>query len=168
MRCSVARSSDFSHKLRRRLRSNIIRASETLCWLWRGSRQTGGYGQISIAGQRWLAHRAAWRAWRGEIPHGLNVLHICDNRRCINPKHLFLGTARDNYLDAVQKGRMRAVLDPRHTRKPRHNKLTDAQVSEIRRWRAHRMPLRQIAERYGISITHVHQIATYKRKAHVL
>src|ERR1700757_1576049 len=78
----------------------------TGCWTWMGARQSGGYGQIQIAGKSWLAHRASWTTFRGQIPQGLNVLHHCDNRICVNPPHLFIGTQRDNWQDALEKGRI--------------------------------------------------------------
>lgn len=76
------------------------------CWEWRGSQYANnGYGQIRYKYQAVLVHRFSWSMLRGEIPEGLCVLHRCDNRPCVNPEHLFLGTYLDNARDMSQKGR---------------------------------------------------------------
>ncbi len=75
------------------------------CWNWKYSITTGGYGQFSIGGHPNYCHRYAYRLEYGEIPDGLSVLHKCDNRKCCNPKHLFLGTQKDNLEDMRRKGR---------------------------------------------------------------
>lgn len=81
------------------------------CWLWNGQIGKRGYGMIGVPkryGPRiQYAHRVSWRLHRGEIPDGLSVLHRCDNPKCVNPDHLFLGTAGDNIRDCVAKGRQR-------------------------------------------------------------
>ncbi len=81
-------------------------ASENGCWEWTSTLQKTGYGKI----QDWLhksrlAHRAIYALAVAPIPVGMYVLHSCDNRRCINPEHLWLGTHADNQKDKVQKGR---------------------------------------------------------------
>lgn len=76
------------------------------CWVWTGTRWTNGYGQISLDNKHVLTHRLAWRLTYGEIPDGLWVLHRCDNRPCVRPNHLFLGTCSDNQRDAAAKGRL--------------------------------------------------------------
>lgn len=76
------------------------------CWEWSGSRNHQSYGNLMINYKNWRTHRLAWILWNGEIPDGLMVLHQCDNPPCCNPDHLFLGSAKDNALDAYAKGRM--------------------------------------------------------------
>lgn len=83
-----------------------VNKTEGGCWEWTGSLQTQGYGNIEIKGKRLLPHRIAYVLHKGEIPQGLSVCHHCDNPKCCNPEHLFLGTAADNMNDASQKGRM--------------------------------------------------------------
>jgi hypothetical protein len=92
---------------------------DTGCWNWTGPPTDNGYGMISGAiggkryvpkGGRMLAHRVSWIIHNGEIPpgdgaHGTVVMHTCDNRLCVNPKHLRLGTQADNVYDMIDKGR---------------------------------------------------------------
>lgn len=71
------------------------------CWEWCGGKTSLGYGMY-VTG---MAHREAYRLVKGEIPDGLHVCHTCDNPGCVNPGHLFLGTAQDNARDKVYKNR---------------------------------------------------------------
>jgi len=77
------------------------------CHLWLGA-LTNGYGKINVDGRMYRAHRVAWELAHGPIPDGYFICHNCpggDNRRCVNPAHLYLGTPTDNARDTVLKGR---------------------------------------------------------------
>ena len=132
------------------------------CWEWTGSRKPSGYGGFALRGQWEAAHRASWKIHRGDIPDGLHVLHRCDNRRCVNPSHLFLGTHEDNMADCVAKGRT-----VRGERKP-SAKLTEDDVRAIRSayvpWKN---GVYRLAAEYGVSPGTVTAIVKRRKWAHV-
>lgn len=76
----------------------------TQCWIWTAFKEKG-YGQFGYEGKVWKAHRMSWLMTNGPISDGLCVLHTCDNRSCVNPDHLFLGTYDDNNKDRSDKNR---------------------------------------------------------------
>lgn len=77
------------------------------CWNWTSNLDSRGYGQIRRQRKTFHAHRFSWQLHKSEIPDGLCVLHRCDNPRCVNPEHLWLGTLSDNTQDMIAKGRSR-------------------------------------------------------------
>lgn len=136
------------------------------CWLWFGSHNGKGYGQLHVStpeAQRGpdgrsgrkivLAHRLSWELANGPIPDGMEVCHNCpegDNPRCVNPAHLFLGTHNDNMKDAGFKGQM-----PRGVRRPTA-KLTDDLVRAIRhRYTAGGITQQALADEIGVSISQI-------------
>lgn len=85
-----------------------IGAAQNDCWEWRGTLDTGGYGAIRRTGRyngKMKASRYSWELHYGAIPDGKHILHKCDNRCCVRPDHLFVGTHTDNMRDMTAKGR---------------------------------------------------------------
>lgn len=76
------------------------------CWPWVGSKGKAGYGQLTVKGKHYHAHRLAFELLVGPIEHR-DVCHSCDNRECVNPKHLFNASHSENMKDAVTKGRVK-------------------------------------------------------------
>jgi hypothetical protein len=121
----------FTHAtLADRLWNQVVKGQEPDdCWIWIGPVNAKGYGSISLGNRqralgtrgnkRFYSHRLAYELTTGSIPDGMFVCHKCDNPRCCNPAHLFLGTPNDNVQDMISKGR-------------KTRKLTEEQVRNIR------------------------------------
>ena len=110
--CSVkCRAKSREMPILERLYGKISIDSSTLCWLWKGSLNSG-YGRIRYNKKLIYVHIISWEHFYGEVPKGLCVLHKCDVRNCINPDHLFLGTHEDNNIDCMKKGRGVTKLKP--------------------------------------------------------
>ena len=108
------------------------------CWEWSGYSNGNGYGILSVnsrsEGIRYniYAHRLSWEIYKGHIPEGMWVLHKCDNPACTNPKHLFLGTNKDNMEDCSRKGRQNGRAKARPGILNGNVCLTEKQVREIK------------------------------------
>lgn len=114
------------------------------CLLWCGAIVPGGYGTLSCKSVTYYTHHAAWIAANGPIPKGLWVLHKCDVRRCVNAKHLYLGTVQDNSNDMVARHRQNPPLGER-------NGLSKLRADQIEPIRADPRSHRAIALDYGVS-----------------
>lgn len=117
------------------------------CWIWSGLTNIAGYGRLYFEGKDYVAHRASYETWVGEVPEGLIVRHRCDSPGCMNPKHLVPGSYQDNHDDMVSRGRER-FADPEDFP---HSKLDWGKVDEIRNLRAEGKTLEQIASRYSVN-----------------
>ena len=108
----------------------LFRKTERLpwsgCWIWMGTTLPHGYGTITLDKRKRYTHRVAWECSNGPIPDGLRVCHRCDTPQCVNPAHLFIGTAKDNTQDSVAKGRMP------HGERHYGSLFTDADIRNIR------------------------------------
>lgn len=133
------------------------------CWEWQGANNGKGYSQFWYDGRLMLTHRLAymWGHDLESIPTELLVCHHCDNPRCVNPSHLFLGTHIDNMADAVAKGRMPGGV--RH----RDAKLTDAQIPLIRQQLAAGQSTYRLAKQFGVSQWAIHAIKRNQAWRHV-
>ena len=134
------------------------------CWPWMGGTYRGGYGAFGVrAGETRHAHRVAWELANGPIPSGFFVCHHCDNRLCVNPSHLFLGTVQDNASDCRSKNRNWVAYGDRCGKA----KLTKEQVSEIRRlYATGRYQQKDLAPMFDVDRTTIHRIVRQKRWNH--
>ena len=122
------------------------------CWNWQASTTRGGYGQFKLNGKMWKAHRFSWTLHNGQIPDALFVCHTCDNPKCVNPKHLFLGTPQDNMTDKKNKGRAPSRAENGNA------KLTEGCVDRIRDMIRIGVSMRKIAEHFGVGATQIRRI----------
>lgn len=135
------------------------------CWLWTAGtiKGYGAFGMKKRGSWGWTAaHRIAYLLEYGEIPNGLFVCHRCDNRRCVNPKHLFVGTPKDNSQDALKKSRLKSGWHLRGADKGERNpraKLTRKDVDTIRsRYAAGDVTQKSLAKEFGVVRSHIGQI----------
>jgi hypothetical protein len=126
------------------------------CWIWQGSKTGKGYGSIYRDGRRVMAHRAAWEMVHGPIPANLCICHHCDTPACVNPAHLFLGTAKDNVQDCIAKGRF--SYNVQHGPANGKARLTSADVTAIRT-DINNVSIKTLARRYGVSVATIYDIA---------
>ena len=136
---------------------------ETACWTWTGAKSAGkGYGFASWNGKNRLAHRLSYELANGSFDGDLQVLHSCDNRSCVNPRHLSLGTHQDNMDDRNQKGRNRPVRGEYHYL----HKLTDDEIDTLRaKYKNGIADQAQLATEYGISQSQVSRLINQRRRA---
>lgn len=143
--------------MRMSLEQRLIRrrmVTPTGCWEWTGGLQPSGYGQLVISivpkqPQTVYAHRLAYETWVGPIPDGKNVCHRCDNRLCINPEHLFVGTDADNVADKLAKDRQP------HGDGHCNAVLTTDIVDQLR---SGQLSIKQAAADLGLSESHLYRV----------
>lgn len=129
---------------------NVCPEALSGCWLWMLSDNGHGYGTLYICGKPVKAHRHSYALAYGPIPTGMMVCHRCDVRRCCNPRHLFLGTAKDNAQDTSRKGR----TGPRPQRK-----LHDGVVGAVLEMLDAGTSFNKIGRRFGVGHTAISSIA---------
>jgi hypothetical protein len=127
---------------------------ESGCHEWRSTLHRDGYGKFWFEGGQIPAHRMAYLLYRGEVPEGSWVLHTCDNRKCVNPDHLYLGDAKQNTKDRIERF-------PRWN----HQSLSFDDVTKIReRYRHEDISQQALADEYGVCQTQISKIVLNQQR----
>lgn len=130
---------------------NVIK-TESGCWEWQGAFIDSGYGVTQYHNKRYLVHRLLYTLMKEPISDGLLACHTCDNRKCCNPEHIFLGTHKDNSLDAINKNRLYG----------RGRKITDEQVLEVINYSNQGYKQKEIAAIYNVDQSLISKIIKKK------
>lgn len=145
------------------------------CWEWVGYTHHTGYGVIKLNKKSIRVHRVSFTLAYGNIPEGQHICHHCDNTKCVNPAHLFAGSAKDNMVDMTTKGRHCNSKGELHGL----SVLTEAQVIEIRRLYAstktaaykrvdpNRYTHKRLALLFGVNIRTIGKIITRQYWSHI-
>jgi hypothetical protein len=154
--------------------SQVVK-KENGCWEWIGRTNYAGYGIFFTNRKNYRAHRLTWEEFRGAIPPKLLVCHHCDNRRCVNPDHLFLGTDKQNMQDCARKGRFAAQRKiPDYMAKINvagekngQARLTEAKVREIRALYGAGAKMVDLAKLYGVGASTIERVVKRQGWKHV-
>ena len=172
---------DEKEALKERLLSNIkIERCQyehlSDCWSWKGFLNFDGYGNISVKNKARRAHRASFELFRHKIPEGMIVCHKCDNAKCINPDHLFVGTQADNMADRKAKGKYasgekhRLRMFPEKIKRGEETnfaRLTECDVLEIRKLRELGVSCIELASRFGVVVGTIRFICNRQTWVHI-
>ena len=133
--------------------NKVNKNTNSFCWEWLGHIDTHGYGQFWSKGKKIKAHRFSYNLFKGSIQNKFLVCHTCDNRKCLNPDHLWLGTHKDNSKDCVAKGR-----HPWKNQSPRFYKFTEDQINLIREQQLLGKSYTVLAAEFNTCISNIHYI----------
>jgi transposase len=133
----------------------VNRIGDGECWEWLGYVGTDGYGQFNFRGKIERAHRVSYILTINKIEDGKYILHTCDNRKCVNPSHLYQGTAKDNVRDMMNRNKSAPQF--------RFRKLTKEQVLSIRKeYSTGLTSYPKLARKYDVSISTISDIVNRK------
>lgn len=133
------------------------------CWEWKNGKDKDGYGKVCINYKHTRSHRVAYTLTYGKIEGGLWVLHKCDNPPCCNPRHLFLGTPKDNAVDRALKGHNKE----QEGKKNKMSKLEDTKIVEIRKLVKNGLSTYKVGKMFGVSQQTISSICCYKLWKHI-
>lgn len=153
---------DYKEVLKERLLKNIL-INENGCWVWQKSKHRQGYGNVAFKRKCRLAHRVSWEIFKGNLDKDILVCHKCDNPPCINPDHLFLGTDRDNSLDAFAKGRIQRYKGSDHY----YSKLNDENVIAIRNMRKKGKTQEYLSKVFSVNISTIKDVLSRRSWMHL-
>ncbi len=144
-----------------RFYSNIIINQNNSCLEWMGTLKNNGYGQFKKLNKKWFhAHRLSYELFIGQIPEDICVLHKCDNRKCVNPEHLWLGTKKDNTQDMIKKNRK--IIIPLKGERNGRAKLKENDIILIRKLYSEEMNCTQLSKIYNVAISTIDRIVRNK------
>lgn len=150
-------------KLIQRIEDRIFYSPDG-CWYWIGALWShSGRGRIQVWGKSRIAYRVIYQLQKGSIPEGKMLCHRCDNPVCVNPDHLFVGTAKDNFDDFINKGKIRPVF---RGEKNGSAKLSDKDVLEIRSLRGKCTNV-ELAKRFKTNDSHISMIQRRQLWTHI-
>lgn len=152
--------------IQERFWSKVSKISDDNCWLWLGDKISNGYGRFSLKNKKYLAHRFAFSLDNNIPINNIDcfICHTCDNRLCVNPRHLFKGTNSDNMVDMYRKGRGNDNKGEKHGA----SKLTDAEVLKIRQLCITGISQQKIASMYNVSQSLITNIKLNKTWKHLV
>ena len=129
---------------------SVKKEKQNRCWNWLGMKNTKGYGKLKIGTKNISVHRFSYELHKGKIPEYLLVCHSCDNRLCVNPKHLWSGTNDENMKDMVNKKRSSHKIGEINERA----KLNWKKVEKIRKlYKTGKYTQKEIGRKYGVTDT---------------
>lgn len=153
--------------LEERFWSKVDVRGDDECWVWKAGSVRGGYGGFRTAqkgvGSKTTAHKFSYELVKGKVPSGLMVCHTCDNVKCCNPNHLYVGTQKDNMKDRTERGRASSRKGSCNGRA----RLTAEQVSVIKRKLLQGVSLQELSFEYKVSVPTIWQIRRGKNWSEV-
>jgi predicted DNA-binding protein YlxM (UPF0122 family) len=163
MKFNLDNYSEYRDLLTSRFHERYKINEETNCWEWTHGKTKSGYGRFSLNGQMIRAHRFSYHIYNEIDPGRFECCHHCDNKICVNPQHLFLGTAKDNALDRENKKR-----HPHPSgENSKSSKLTNEQVLEIKKMLLNGVTLPEIEKLFSVTNSTVSAIKMGDRWSHV-
>lgn len=156
---------EFPPGLTERFWAKVCIGPKDECWEWTASRLKNGYGHIGVGGKTEYAHRLSYKIHKGSVPAGLDVCHSCDNRACVNPDHLWIGTRAENMADCATKGRARG---PNYKgSEVGTSKLVEMDVVLIKAALLKGASPSDLGRKYGVSRSAISMIKRGKSWAHI-
>ena len=142
----------------------VSKGEDTECWEWNAALNSGGYGAF-FTGYEWIgerrAHRISYTLEHGTIPEGMFVCHSCDNRKCVNPAHMWLGTNDENVKDMLEKGRHRPAGSGKtnhYGKTTKFHRIPQETVEEVLKRRKEGESKLSISKKLGISVYFVDRL----------